>query len=237
MTADSLKTRLLQTLDAASTREAALLALCDDSSPSEAGRWTAKDNVAHLSTWREHATSTLDAVRLGKPVEGPANESDLDGRNAAIYEAHRADPAATVRAAAGESYAALIAAVNACTDEDLMRDRPGDGGPVWRVVPGNGHGHVAQHLSYWAAEHDDQAGAEDAAKWAYALDTELFPENQPVADYNFGCFYARNGRADEALPLLRAALRSRPKLRSFALEDADIGPIRDDPRVQSLLGP
>jgi hypothetical protein len=58
-----------------------------------------------------------------------------------------------------------------------------------------------------------------------------------VADYNFGCVYARNGRADEALPLLRAALRSRPKLRSFALEDADIGPIRDDPRVQSLLGP
>lgn len=238
MTADSLKTRLLQTLDAASTREAALLALCDDSPPSEAGRWTAKDNVAHLSSWREHATRTLDAVRLGKPVEGPANESDLDGRNAEIYEAHRDDfLAATVRAAASDSYAALIEAVKACTDEDLIRDRPGDGGPVWRVIPGNGHGHVAQHLSYWAAEHDDQAGAEDAARWAYSLDTDLFPDNQAIADYNYGCFYARNGRADEALPLLGAALRSRPELRSFALDDADIEPIRDDPRVQSLLGP
>jgi tetratricopeptide (TPR) repeat protein len=237
MTGDSLKTRLLKTLDAARVREGELLALCDDSPPSAAGRWTAKDNVAHLSTWREHATRTLDAMRLGRPLDGPANESDLDERNAEIYEAHRADPPATVLAAADESYAALIAAVNACTDEDLLRDRPGNAGPVWRVVPGNGHDHVAQHLSYWAAEHGDPADAEGAARWAYALDVDLSPENQSVADYNLGCFYARTGRADEALPLLRAALRSRPDLRPFALEDADIAPIRDDPRVQSLLGP
>jgi tetratricopeptide (TPR) repeat protein len=237
MTADSLKIRLLQTLVAARLRESALLALCDDAPPSDAGRWTAKDNIAHLSTWREHATRALDAVRLGKPVEGPANESDLDGTNAEIYEAHRNDSAATVRATAGESYAALIAALNACTDEDLLQERADNAGPVWHVVPGNGHDHVAQHLSYWANEHGDPAGAEDAAKWAYALDRELSPENQPVADYNFGCFYARNGRAEEALPLLRAALRSRPDLRTFLVEDADIELIRDDPRVQSLLGP
>lgn len=236
MTSDSLEARLLETLEAARAREDALVLLCDDSPPSEPGRWTAKDNVAHLSTWREHAVRTLDAVRLGRPVDGPANESDLDGRNAEIYEAHRGDSAATVRETARASYAALAEAINACTEEDLLRERPGDGGPVWRVVPGNGHGHVAQHLSYWAAEHGDLAAAEDAARWAYTIDTDLFPENQPVADYNFACFYARNGRADEALPLLGSALRLRPDLRSFALEDADIEPIRDDPRVQSLLG-
>ena len=237
MTGDSLKTRLLKTLDAARTREAALLALCDDSPPSHVDRWTAKDNVAHLSAWREHAARTLDAVRRGVPVDGPVDAKDIDGRNAAIYEAHRHDSAATVRVAARESYAALVDALNACSDDDLLRDRPENGGPVWQVVPGNGHAHVAQHLSYWAAENDDQAGAEDAARWAYALDTDLFPEHQAIADYNFGCFYARNGRADEALPLLGAALRSRPEMRSFALDDTDIEPIRDDPRVQSLLGP
>ncbi len=237
MTGDSLKTRLLQTLDAAQAREAVLLALCDDAPPSEAGRWTAKDNVAHLSTWREHAARTLDAVRLGKPVEGPANESDVDGENAEIYEAHRDDAATTVLAAARESYAALIDALHACTDEDLLRDRPDNRGPVWLVVPGNGHAHVAQHLSYWATDHGDPAGAEEAAKWSYAIDKDLSPDNQPVADYNLGCFYARNGRADEALPLLQAALRARPDFRTFAVVDADIEPIREDPRVQSLLGP
>jgi tetratricopeptide (TPR) repeat protein len=231
----SRRERLVQSLEAARVKEAALLALCDDSPPVEEGGWTVRDNVAHLSTWREHAVRTLDAIRLGKPMEGPANESDLDVRNAEIYETHKGDSAAQVREAHAQSYAALIEAVRACSEEDLVRERPDNGGEAWLVVPGNGHAHVAQHLSYLAADNGDPAGAESAAKWAYTLDTELFPEEKPVADYNFACFYARTGHADEALPLLQASLRSRPDLRRFALEDADFAPIRDDPRVQSLL--
>ncbi|HVC41618.1 MAG TPA: hypothetical protein VND54_06540 [Candidatus Saccharimonadales bacterium] len=236
MTGDSLTDRLVRSLEAARAREAMLLALCDDDPPLDAGSWTAKDNVAHLNAWREHGVRALDAARTGTPFEGPANDTDVDARNAEIHEAHRGDAAAAVRAAAEASYTALVGAVRACSEADLLRERPNDGGPVWRVVPGNGHGHVAQHLSYWAVEHGDPAGAEEAARWSYALDSELFPENQPVADYNFACFYARNGRVEEALPLLRSAMRSRPDLRTFALEDADIEPIRDDPRLQSLLG-
>lgn len=236
MTVDSLQGRLVRSLEAARVKEAALLALCDDAPPSPAGSWTAKDNIAHLNTWREHAVHTLDAARQGAPFEGPAIDTDVDARNAEIYEAHRGDSAAAVRAAAGESYTALIAAVLACAEADLLRERPGNGGPVWHIVPGNGHSHVAQHLSYWAGDHGDPTGADEAATWGYALDTELFPENQPIADYNFACFYARNGNAEQALPLLRAALRSRSDLRAWALEDADIEPIRDDPRVQTLLG-
>jgi hypothetical protein len=235
VTDHSLRERLVQSLEAARVKESALLALCDDSPPTEEGRWTVRDNIAHLSTWREHAVRTLDAVRLGNPMEGPANESDLDVRNAEIYETHKGDSAAEVRAAHADSYAALIEAVRACSEEDLLRERPGDGGEVWQVVPGNGHAHVAQHLSYLADDNGDPAAAEGAATWAYALDTELFPEEKPVADYNFACFYARRGHADEALPLLQASLRARPDLRRFALEDADFAPIRDDPRVESLL--
>jgi hypothetical protein len=236
MTGDSLQDRLVQSLEAARLKEAVLLALCDDAPPSKAGSWTAKDNIAHLNTWREHAVRALDAARLGTPFEGPSTDVDLDARNAEIYAAHRGDSAATVRAAASESYTALIDAVRACSEADLLRERAGNAGPVWQVVPGNGHGHVAQHLSYWAVERGDPAEAQEAASWSHALDSQLFPENQPVADYNLACFFARNARADEALPLLKAALRSRPDLRPFALEDADIDPIRDDPRVQSLLG-
>jgi hypothetical protein len=235
MTDDSLKARLVQSLEAAQVREAVLLALVDDSPPAAEGVWTVKDNVAHLIVWRENAAGILDSARTGADYDGPANDGDVDAQNAEIYKAHRADSAEAVRAAAPASYAALIDAIRACSEDDLLRERPNDAGPVWRVVPGNGHGHVAQHLSYQTAEQGDPAGAEDAAKWGYALDTELFPENQPVADYNFACFYARNGHADEALPLLQAALRVRPDLRSFAGEDADIAPIRDDPRVESLL--
>jgi hypothetical protein len=129
----------------------------------------------------------------------------------------------------------LIEAIRACSEDDLLRERPDNAGPIWRVVPGNGHAHVAQHLSYWAADRGDEAASEEAARWGYALDIELFSDNQPVADYNLACFYARKGNADKALPLLQAALRARPDLRAFAVEDADFAPIRDDPRVQSLM--
>jgi hypothetical protein len=237
MTDDSLKDRLVQSLVAAREREAALLALVDDSPAAEYGRWTAKDCIAHLNTWREHAVRALLAAQQGTAFEGPANDTDLDARNADIYKEHRGDTAATVRATAAESYTALVDAVKGCSDADLLRERPDNGGPVWRVVPGNGHGHVAQHLSYWAVEHGDPVAAEEAAKWSYAIDSELFPDNQPVADYNLACFYARNGDTDKALPLLSTALRACPDLRAFALEDVDIEPIRDDPRVESLLGP
>lgn len=235
MTDESLRERLVQSLEAAQAREALLLERCDDSPPAAEGVWTVKDNVAHLSVWREYAAGMLDAARMGTDFDGPANDGDVDAQNAEVYEAHRADSAATVRAAAVASYAALIAAIRACSEDDLRRERPNDAGPVWRVVPGNGHAHVAQHLSYWAADRGDEAASEEAAQWGYALDVELFPDNRPVADYNLACFYARNAKADQALPLLQAALRARPDLRSFAVEDADIEPIRDDPRVQSLL--
>jgi hypothetical protein len=237
VTEASLRDRLLQTLDAAQEREAVLLALCEDTPAAEEGRWTAKDNVAHLNTWREHATRTLHAVRSGQPVEGPFDDSQIDGRNAEIYEAHRRDSADEVRAASAATYVALKASVAACTDDELRSERP-NGGAVWRVIPGNGHAHVAQHVSSWLAEHDDPAGAEETALWAFTLETELFPEpaDKAVADYNLACFYARNARVEEALPLLGLALRSQPDLREWAMNDPDLAPIREDPRVQSLVG-
>lgn len=237
MTDETLRDRLLQTLEAAQEHEAALLALCDDTPAAEEGRWTAKDNIAHLNTWREHAVRTLDAVRLGEPVEGPFDDRDIDGRNAEIYAEHRRDPSDAVRTASATTYAALKDAVAACTDDELRRERP-TGGAVWRVVPGNGHAHVAQHVSSWLAEHDDRAGAEATAMWAHKLETDLFPEpaDRAVADYNLACFYARNARVEEALPLLGSALRSQPELRDWAKSDPDLSSVREDPRVQSLVG-
>jgi Protein of unknown function (DUF1706) len=236
MTSDSLNDRLVQSVLAARDKEATLLALVDDAPSAEADVWTAKDNVAHLNAWREHAARTLVAARLGTPFEGPAVDTDVDASNAVIYEAHRGDSAAAVREAYGTSYSALIEAINACSVEDLLRERPDNGGAVWLVVPGNGHGHTSQHLTYWAFDHGDADGAEEAAKWSYAIDSELLPENRTVADYNFACFYARTRDVETALPFLGAALRARPDLRAFALEDVDLAPIRDDPRVESLLG-
>jgi len=235
VTEASLQDRLLESLDRARAQEETLIALCDDEPAPVAGQWTAKDNVAHLNAWREHAAHLLQSVRRGEDPEGPVDDRDLDARNAVIYEAHRGESADDVRAGVAASYAALMEAVAASSSEDLLRDRP-EGSALWHLVPGNGHGHVAQHVSSWAGEHDDPEGAEAVALWAHQIGVELFPEEKVIADYNLACFYGRYGRAEEALPWLRDALRVSPDLVPFALEDPDLTPIRDDPRVQSLLG-
>jgi hypothetical protein len=236
-TAASLRDRLVQTLDAARERESVLIARCDDAPAPVADQWTAKDNVAHLSAWREHAALTLDAMRLDQPLPELPYPADLDARNQVIFDAHQNDPADTVIAWAARTYTQLIEALRACSDEDLRRERPADAGPLWRIVPGNGHDHVAQHLTYWYAEHDNPAAADDAALWAHSLEVELFPDpaDRAVADYNLACFYARTGRGDEALPLLSTALKGRPDLLRWASDDPDLDSLRGNAELQQLL--
>jgi hypothetical protein len=58
-----------------------------------------------------------------------------------------------------------------------------------------------------------------------------------VADYNLACFYARAGRAEDAIPLLRASLeKGDASLTEWAREDTDLTGIRDRPEVIALLG-
>ena len=237
MSATSLKERLIATLEAARVREQVLVSASDDAPSTVPGQWTAKDNLAHLNEWRGYAMRTIEAVRLGQPIAETPEAGDVDAENEVIYQAHRGDTAADVVAAVNESYRGLIDAIDACTDEDLLKPRPGGAGPLWRIVPGNGHTHVSQHLSYYFTEHGDLAAAEDAAVRAHTIEVELLPDpvERAAADYNLGCFYARTDRAAKAVPLLASALRTRPDLKGWAAEDPDIDPIRDQPEVQALL--
>ena len=234
MTEEQLKPQLRRTVEAAAEKEQVLAALCDDSTAGADGRWTAKDHVAHLSAWREHAARVLDATLRG---EEELEDFDIDTQNARIHATFRDQSARDVLAAAQASYDQLLAAIDATTETVLQRDRKGRAGPVWRVVPGNGHSHVGQHVSQWQLEHGDETAAEQTAQWVHGLDL-LFTDahSQAVADYNLACFYARAGRAREAIPLLRASLeKGDASLTEWAREDADLEGIRDRPEVAALL--
>lgn len=208
----------------------------DDSAPAEPGLWTAKDNLAHLAAWRMLATAELDAARMGEAA--PPVTEETEEHNARVYEAERNKPARAVIEEADRSWNSLFAAVEACSEQDLLMPRlrrPEQ--PVWQVVPGNTYFHIAQHLDYWHTERGEDAAAEDAAKWAHDLSCEVFPADRQrgFADYNLGCFYALRGRAEDAIPYLRRGLTLNPVLRDWARKDTDLDPIRSAPELKALF--
>jgi hypothetical protein len=229
-----LKGVLQRTLHEARRRETELTSLCDDSPAADAARWTAKDHVAHLGAWRRHAVDVLQAASTGVAV---VESDDIDARNAATYAANRTRAAALVLADALDSYERLSAAIQGCTDDQLGGLRRGRPGEVWRVVTGNGHPHVAQHLVQWYREHGDEAAAEATSRWMRSLD-DLFTDqrSRAIAAYNQACFHAQTGDAARALPLLAESLQIDPGLQAWVAQDPDLDLIRGDAAVRSLLG-
>jgi tetratricopeptide (TPR) repeat protein len=209
----------------------------DDSAPSQPGRWTAKDNLAHLSAWRLTAASELEAVRTGNAAPTSVKE-DIDENNAKVYEATRHQRAVSVLDEARRSWATLAAAVDACTEAELLKPRirrPEQA--AWQVIPGNTFFHIAEHLGYWHTERGEAAAAEAAAIWAHDLANKNFPDDRQrgTADYNLGCFYAVRGRAEEAIPYLRSGIELNPSLREWARTDTDLDEIRSAAELVQLL--
>ena len=54
--------------------------------------------------------------------------------------------------------------------------------------------------------------------------------------YNAACYYVLTGRNEQALNYLEKAISGRPGFfRNWAEQDADLDPLRQDPRFQSLI--
>jgi tetratricopeptide (TPR) repeat protein len=234
----AIKDKLRSLMKAGREKEASdFIPHVDDSPPSEPGRWAAKDNLAHLSAWRLTAAAELEAVRTGNPAPLTVSE-DIDEGNAKVYEATRHQPAASVLDEARRSWTTLEAALEACSEDDLLKPRirrPEQ--PAWQVIPGNTYFHVAEHLGYWHSERGEDAAAEEAAIWAHDLANATFTDDpqRGIADYNLGCFYALRGRADDAIAYLRSGIELNPSLREWAKTDTDLEAIRSRPELVRLL--
>jgi hypothetical protein len=177
----------------------------------------------------------VDAVRTGGEL--PPSVDD-DTQNAIIYREYRDRPASDIVAEARQSWDHIAAAIEACSEDDLMRPHPyakdrnlTDNGPA------NG-GHLGIHLMFWHLETGDEASAESAMRWAYELEVAAAADARAraYASYNLACFYGRVGRAAGALPLLRESFKAAPELVDLARKDRDLDPIRNDVEVAALLG-
>jgi hypothetical protein len=177
----------------------------------------------------------VEAVRTGGEPP-PAVEDDT--QNAILYEAYRDRPADEIRAEARQSWERVAAAIEACSEDDLLRPHPYvKGRSLLDSGPGNG-GHLGIHLMFWYLESGDETSAEAAMRWAYELETAAAADARAraFASYNLACFYGRVGRAGPAVALLRTSFDGAPELLDLARKDSDLDPIRGSTEVAPLLG-
>jgi tetratricopeptide (TPR) repeat protein len=64
---------------------------------------------------------------------------------------------------------------------------------------------------------------------------DAHPAN-PSLLYDLACVRAQQGKTDDAIDLLRQALEAEPKYRKYAETDADLDPLRADPRFSAAVG-
>ena len=232
-----MKAKLLDLIDAGREKETeALVPFVDDSAPESPGGWTAKDQLAHLMSWRQVAIAELDGARTAGPV--PDFSTDSDAENAKFYAQTHDQPARLIIETAAGSWDAMAVAVSACSEETLEGPRPRRPSQrLWMVVPLNVYNHVAQHLAYWSWDQDDEAAAERAAIWGHDLAIATFPDDRTLgaAEYNLGCIYAQRGMAARALPLLKRGFELRPDLVDWAKTDTDLDQIHSNPELAALL--
>jgi len=107
--------------------------------------WTRKDVVAHLEAWERRVVELLDGLRSG----GPEGESiETDELNARFQARDRDRPLADVRAGEREAYAAMLAAIDGATDEELFDGAHfawTEGEPLAAWFRGNGDEHYDEH--------------------------------------------------------------------------------------------
>ena len=235
MAEPDLKRRLLQTLAASAEREAELHRLSAGPPPADPSEWGAKDHVAHLAHWRRYAAKVLTAVRTGTSVPDAV---DIDALNAEILSANRGRSADDIQEDALASYAELARAIDDCSDGDLMQARAGRETLAWEVVPPNGHLHLAEHLGFWHLAHGDEAAADAAQKWMLEVHEAAFtdPRSRAFGQYNLACYYARQGRAEDAVPHQTRSFGLHPALKDWARKDTDLDRIREEPELRAILG-
>lgn len=117
------------------------------------GRWSVKDNLAHLAEWEGRVIGLLVSGQpmreyFGLPPDTPEGE-DTSNINAILWERHKDDPLPEVLDRWRGTHAELLHALEPFTYQQLSEPHSGTGhgGPLGGVVMGNTVDHYPEHMA------------------------------------------------------------------------------------------
>jgi hypothetical protein len=125
--------------------DAAMLDRIDD-------EWTRKDVVAHVAAWERRVVALAEALHAG---DATGDAVETDELNARFFAESRDRPLADVRAGERAAYAAMIAEIARCSDEELFDGRHfawTEGEPLASWFRANGDEHYDEHLEQLTRE-------------------------------------------------------------------------------------
>ena len=226
---------LLTIIDRARALEQTLADFFDETARAATGTvevWAPKDHFAHLAVWQAYQARRLEAITTGNPPAQPAD-------NDAVFLEHRDEPWDAVWADAMRALDDNAAVIANTSEEDLTdpeRFPWTNGRSFVSSAISNIYLHPIEHLVQMHEERGDDASAERVQQESVALMAAFFGRGEEYANavYNLGCFYAKRGRAADAIAQVREALAVNPKLTEWSKEDADLVSLHDLPEYQAL---
>lgn len=134
--------------------EAALAALTPEQwvTPREAGAWSPRDIVAHLTAWLERLSLEMDAITVNKSPQVSIvglSQPDIDAFNAQSAERHRDETPQQALGSFRRMYGQLSDQVRVLTWDDLSTvgryEWLGET-PLWRLIAEDTWEHFDEHL-------------------------------------------------------------------------------------------
>ena len=137
--------------DSRAQLEAALEGLTEAqlADPGVVGDWSAKDLLAHLTTWEAELVTLLAALRArrGQKPKWPASQAEIDALNAKWHKENKNRPLDRVLADWRGVRKQTVRQVEAMSDQELAQRWP------WLrnrtpldLIAGNSFGHEAEHM-------------------------------------------------------------------------------------------
>jgi tetratricopeptide (TPR) repeat protein len=231
----TLKHKLVALIESISAEEQALfdnLSEKERSTRGEADRWSPKDEIAHLASWKERVVGNLEAAARRESL---VRYDDYEAVNARDFEAYRDWLWSEVLEKAAEANRQLVEQIEARSEADLEAALTEER-TVWQSIAGTGYTHPVIHLGQVYLGRGDTEYATGLQERAAAalLELDESPSWEGTVQYNLACHYALIGEGERAISGLREALELNPGLKEWSREDPDFKCIREEPGYLAL---